>query len=177
MAEVDQLGRIRDRLKAFDDQITGKSKAFDQVDKDRVALIARIRKALDVIENVEGLRQVHAQEMATLGQGEAGLWPKVVEDNLKLFVQLAQDLSNLTWAMVSGFPKSTVCVCPRCKCIVLPEPGGMYRHCGQLWDDFGRRKEIQGITPFFWNHHAPGQKFRGLTAADTQEDILKKGSA
>lgn len=178
MGDLTGMDRIKERLKAFDTEIIGKSKAFKQVDADRLALIARIRKALDVIENVEGLRQVHEQEIASLRDGAGGLWPKVIEENLGLFVQLAQELSNQTWALVSGFPMSTVCVCPKSKCkqIVLPEPGGMYRHCGQLWDDFSRRKEVQGVTAFFWNHHVPGQKFRGLTPADTQEDILK-GSA
>lgn len=168
---------LKERTRSFEDEVILKSKAFAHVQESQVERIKRMRKALEVLENVEGLRQVHGQEIATLRAAGDAPYPHVVEQNLKLFVQLAQELVNETWALVMGFPKSTVCVCPRCKVIVLPEPGEIFRHCNQLWDDFGRRKEIAGITPFFWNSHVPGQKYRGLTVTDDQEDLLKKGSA
>lgn len=177
MGELSPMQHLKDRVRSFDDEVLRKSKAFTHVQESQADRIKRMRKALEVLENVEGLRQVHDQEIATLRAAGEAIYPKVVEQNLQLFVELAQELVNETWALAMGFPKSTVCVCPRCKRIVLPEPGGLYRHCNQLWDDFGRRKEIAGITPFFWNSHKPGDKYRGLTGTDDQEDLLKKGSA
>lgn len=177
MGELNPMQHLKDRVRSFDDEVLRKSKAFAHVQESQADRIKRMRKALEVLENVEALRRVHDQEIATLRAAGEAVYPKVVEQNLRLFVELAQELVNETWALAMGFPNSTVCVCPRCKRIVLPEPGGLYRHCHQLWDDFGRRKEIAGITPFFWNSHKPGDKYRGLTGTDDQEDLLKKGSA
>lgn len=140
------------------------SKGLAVVQEEHAAKIAQMRRALEVFEDIERLKEIHAADPAV--QSAA-----VVPHNLKRFKELAEDVARLTWAMVDGLPKSTACVCRRCKTLVLEEPGGSYAHCGQFWFPSARDR---GFDMGFWNRYVPGKKFKGML--DEMPDLhAKKG--
>ena len=143
------------------------SKAMAAVQEEHAAKVAQLRRALDVFEDIPRLRGIHAKE-----PGELTPTPRVVPRNLRRMTALAEDVARLTWALVDGLPKTTACVCRKCKVLLLAEPGGdIYTHCGQIWYTTGRDR---AFDLGFWNRHVPGKKYRG-ELADMPDLHAKRG--
>jgi hypothetical protein len=147
------------------------SKAMAAVQEEHAAKVAQLRRALDVFEDIPRLREIHAKDPEVLPEGSPPS-PRVVVRNLGRFKTLAEEVARLTWALVDGLPKTTACVCRKCKVLLLAEPGGdIYTHCGQIWYATGRD---MGFGLGFWDRNAPGKKYRGQLA-DMPDLHAKKG--
>ncbi|MNY27714.1 hypothetical protein D3C86_1616400 [compost metagenome] len=147
------------------------SKGLAAVQEEHAAKVAQLRRALEVFEDIPRLREIHAKDPEVLPEG-ARPAPRVVVRNLRRMTALAEEVARLTWALVEGLPKTTACVCRKCKVLLLAEPGGgIYTHCGQIWHATGRDR---GFDNGFWNRNIPGKKFKGML--DEMPDLhTKKG--
>lgn len=147
------------------------SKGLAAVQEEHAVKVAQLRRALEVFEDIPRLREFHAQDPEFLPEGSPPA-PRVVVRNLKRMTALAEDVARLTWALVDGLPKTTACVCRKCKVLLLEEPGGgWYTHCGQIWSGSPRDR---GFDSGFWNRNIPGKKFKGML--DEMPDLhAKKG--
>jgi hypothetical protein len=123
------------------------------------------------------------QQTAAVGALRAGLPltknPEALSDDEweqlggQLMVALLELISAGT--SIRRLPRTTACVCPTCKVIVLPS-GPMwdsYSHCGRVW--MPAPKHL-GLPADFWETARPGDVYKGAIAASWAEEEEQHGS-